>query len=97
MVRPSYGLRPLEFSRSEARGGQSSLIFGARYCVQSGLTSKGREPHSMHLRRLRNVGASIAPDNAETSTIDHRPHSHAASIVRMQSHACWLAASSRGL
>src|SRR5262249_12894622 len=52
----------------------------ARYCVQSGRTSIGRPPHSLHLRRQRSAGISIALDQPEASTIASRPHPHFTSI-----------------
>jgi hypothetical protein len=52
----------------------------ARYCFQSGRTSIGRPPHSLHLRRQRSVGISIEFGQPKASTIASRPHPHFTSI-----------------
>jgi len=52
----------------------------ARYCVQSGRTSIGRPPHSMHLRRQRSAGISTVSSQSDASTIDSRRNLQVTSI-----------------
>jgi len=52
----------------------------ARYCVQSGRTSIGRPPHSLHLRCPRSAGISIEFGQPKASTTASRPHPHFTSI-----------------